>query len=41
MNAHAQFDYDLAAHLKTLSEDGIIGLKGAFSRNGRTRCART
>ena len=31
MNAHAQFDYDISAQLKTLAEDGIIGLKGAFT----------
>ncbi len=31
MNAHAQFDYDISAQLKTLEEDGIIGLKGAFT----------
>lgn len=31
MNGHAQFDYDISAQLKTLSEDGIIGLKSAFT----------
>ena len=31
MNAHAQFDYDIAAQTAQLHEDGIIGLKGAFS----------
>ena len=31
MNAHAKFDYDISAQLRTLKEDGIIGLKGAFA----------
>ena len=31
MNTHTHFDYDIAAQLKTLADDGIIGLKGAFS----------
>jgi hypothetical protein len=31
MNAHPKFDYDISAQLKTLADDGIIGLKGAFT----------
>jgi hypothetical protein len=31
MNTATHFDYDIAAQLKTLADDGIIGLKGAFS----------
>ncbi|TCL64171.1 phytanoyl-CoA dioxygenase family protein [Rhizobium sp. BK251] len=31
MNARTAFDYDIAAQVAQLAEDGIIGLKGAFS----------
>lgn len=30
MNVQAGFSYDLASHLATLQEDGIVALKGAF-----------
>ena len=33
MNARTAFSYDLASHLATLHEDGIVGLKGAFARD--------
>jgi len=33
VNARTAFSYDLASHLATLHEDGIVGLKGAFARD--------